>query len=146
MAVEPEVGVAEPDLITERGIRLPSAALSWLATRSGGPGGQHANTSDSRVVYELDLDAADLPAATDAALRAAHGPVVRVIAADSRSQFRNRTIARARLAALVDDAARPITPRRPTRPSRSASRRRLDDKSQQAAKKRDRSWRPDGEP
>ena len=61
---------------------------------------------------------------------------------DSRSQWRNRSIARERLAALIDEASVPIAPRRPTRPSRAAQQRRLDAKGRAAARKRDRAWRP----
>jgi len=139
--------VPDDDLVTSRGLRIPAAALRWWASRSGGPGGQHANTSDTHATVELDLDAldeagADLPAGVTDRLRAAHGDTVRATAADSRSQFRNRTLARQRLADAVDDAARPRAPRRPTRPSRGAARRRLEEKRQHGEKKRRRSWRP----
>ncbi len=132
----------DDDLVTSRGLRIPSAALSWWATRSGGPGGQHANTSDTSVTIELDLDQAGLPDAVTDRLRTAHGDTVRANAADSRSQFRNRQLARKRLGELVDGAARPQRRRRPTKPTRGSQRRRLDAKRQQAEKKRRRSWRP----
>lgn len=135
--------------MTKRGLRIPAEALRWWASRSGGPGGQHANTSDTHVTVELDLDALEevqLPGGTAERLRDAHGPQVRASAADSRSQFRNRQLARQRLAELVDDAARPPKSRRPTRRTRSADRRRLDDKRQQGEKKRRRAWRPGREP
>ena len=135
--------MAEDDLVTRRGLRVPGAAVSWRATRSGGPGGQHANTSDTLVTVELDVAAAELPPGVEARLRAAHGPVVRVSTSESRSQFRNRQLARARLAALIDDAAIVPTTRRATRPTRSSARRRLDDKRRAGDRKRERSWRPD---
>jgi ribosome-associated protein len=139
-------GVAsDDDLVTKRGLRIPAAAIRWWASRSGGPGGQHANTSDTSVTVELDLDALDgseLPGGTAERLRDAHGDQVRASSADSRSQFRNRQLARQRLAELVDDAARPPKRRRPTRRTRSADRRRLEEKRQQGEKKRRRSWRP----
>ena len=133
----------DDELVTKRGLRIPPAALRWWATRSGGPGGQHANTSDTNVTVELDLDAADLPGPVTERLRAAHGDAVRASAADSRSQFRNRQLARTRLAEIVDDAARPAKRRRPTKPSRAARRRRLEEKRQQSEKKQRRRWRPD---
>jgi ribosome-associated protein len=71
--------------------------------------------------------------------------VVRVRAEESRSQWRNRTIARARLADLIDDAAVVVAPRRPTRPSRGARQARLDAKRRAAERKRSRAWRPDGD-
>ena len=136
---------SDDDLRTSRGLRIPGAAIRWWASRSGGPGGQHANTSDTNVTVELDLEAADLPEGVTERLRAAHGDSVRATAADSRSQFRNRQLARQRLAELVDEAARPPKRRRPTKPSRGARRRRLEAKRQQSEKKQSRSWRP-GDP
>lgn len=133
---------ADDDLVTSRGLRIPAAALSWWATRSGGPGGQHANTSDTAVTIELDVEAAGLPDAVASRLRTAHGDSVRASSADSRSQFRNRQLARKRLAEIVDGAARPPRRRRATKPTRGSQRRRLEAKRQQGEKKRDRSWRP----
>lgn len=133
---------ADDDLVTGRGLRIPAAAITWWATRSGGPGGQHANTSDTHVTVELDLDAAGLPGGVTERLRTTHGDTVRASSADSRSQFRNRQLARQRLGDLVDDAAQPPKRRRPTKPSRGARRRRLEDKRQQSEKKQRRSWRP----
>jgi len=137
----------DDDLVTSRGLRLPGAAIRWWASRSGGPGGQHANTSDTSVTVELDLEAleeagADLPGGTVDRLRAEHGDSVRASSTDSRSQFRNRQLARRRLGDLVDGAARPPARRRPTRPSRGSQRRRLEQKRQQGEKKARRAWRP----
>ena len=133
----------DDDLVTARGLRLPAKAIRWWASRSGGPGGQHANTSDTQVTVELDLAEAELPEGVTERLRSAHGDTVRASSADSRSQYRNRQLARKRLADVVDGAARPPARRRPTRPSRSAKRRRLEAKRQQSEKKQRRSWRPD---
>ena len=132
----------DDDLTTSRGLRVPGAALTWWATRSGGPGGQHANTSDTAVTIELDVDSSGLPSAVRSRLRSAHGPAVRASSADSRSQFRNRQLARKRLSELVDDAAAPPKRRRPTKKTRGSHRRRLDAKRQQAEKKKRRSWNP----
>ena len=134
---------ADDDLVTSRGLRVPASAIRWWASRSGGPGGQHANTSDTQVTVELDLDAADLPEGVTARLRTAHGDAVRASSSDSRSQYRNRQLARKRLADLVDGAAKPLARRRPTKPSRGAKRRRLEAKRQQSEKKARRSWRPE---
>jgi ribosome-associated protein len=137
----------DDDLVTKRGLRLPGATIRWWATRSGGPGGQHANTSDTSVTVELDLDALDaagvaLPEGTTSRLRDAHGEVVRASSSDSRSQHRNRQLARQRLAEAVDEAARPPARRRPTKPSRGSQRRRLEAKRKLGEKKARRSWRP----
>jgi ribosome-associated protein len=133
----------DDDLVTSRGLRVPAAAIRWWASRSGGPGGQHANTSDTQVTVELDLDAAELPGGVTERLRSAHGDTVRATSGDSRSQYRNRQLARKRLADLVDGAARPPAKRRPTKPSRGATRRRLEAKRQHSEKKARRRWRPD---
>ena len=133
---------SDDDLVTGRGLRIPSTALEWWATRSGGPGGQHANTSDTSVTIELTIDDADLPEGVAARLRTTHGDTVRASSADSRSQFRNRQLARKRLADLVDDAAQPPKRRRPTKPTRGSQRRRLEEKRKQGEKKQRRSWRP----
>ena len=120
-----------------------AAAIRWWASRSGGPGGQHANTSDTQVTVELDLDAAELPGGVTERLRTAYGDAVRATSSDSRSQYRNRQLARQRLADLVDGAAKPVARRRPTKPSRGVQRRRLEAKRQHSEKKARRSWRPD---
>jgi ribosome-associated protein len=127
-------------LTTRRGLTLPAAAIDETFARGSGPGGQHRNVTASAVELVADLNALDGPGAQRA--RAKLGELVRVRADDSRSQWRNRTIARERLAALIDEASVPATPRRPTRPSRGARESRLDDKRHTAARKRDRSWRP----
>lgn len=133
----------DDDLVTARGLRVPARAIRWWASRSGGPGGQHANTSDTQVTVELDLAEAELPEGVTERLRSTHGDTVRASSADSRSQYRNRQLARKRLAELVDGAARPPARRRPTRPTSGGRRRRLEAKRQQGEKKRSRSWRPD---
>jgi ribosome-associated protein len=135
-AVPPSDG----DLTTPRGLTLPAAAIDETFARGSGPGGQHRNVTASAVELVADLGALDGPAADR--VRSALGDVVRVKAEDSRSQWRNRSIARDRLVELLDEAAVPVTPRRPTRPSRRARQRRLDAKRQTSARKRDRSWRP----
>ena len=131
---------SDGDLTTTRGLRLPAAALDETFARGSGPGGQHRNVTASAVELVADLNALDGPGA--ARVRAVLGEEVRVRSDDSRSQWRNRGIARDRLAELIDAAAVPVTPRRPTRPSRRARQRRLDEKNRTAARKRDRSWRP----
>lgn len=133
---------SDDDLKTSRGLEIPGAALTWWATRSGGPGGQHANTSDTAVTIELDVAASGLPSAVKSRLRQAHGAAVRASSADSRSQFRNRQLARKRLGDLVDAAAAPPKKRRPTKRTRGSHRRRLEAKRQQSEKKKSRNWKP----
>ncbi len=131
---------SDGDLTTTRGLYLPAAALAESFARGSGPGGQHRNVTASAVELVADLNALDGPGAHRA--RAVLGEEVRVRSDDSRSQWRNRSIARERLAALIDEASVPVAPRRPTRPSRGARQRRLDEKGRASARKRDRSWRP----
>ena len=117
----------------------------YRATRSGGPGGQHVNTSSTRI--ELTWDVGGSPSLDQsvrdrllARLRSRlHGEgVLRVVASGSRSQHRNREEALARLTDLVTRALRPRKKRRPTKPSRAAIQRRLDAKKRRADRKRER--------
>jgi ribosome-associated protein len=115
---------------------LPAAALDWQFSRSGGPGGQHANVTDSRVVVVADLRQLHGPGSQRA--RGVLGDELRVTVAESRSQWRNRQLARERLIERLDQAARPVAPRRKTRPTRGSVERRLEDKRRQSSRKRDR--------
>ena len=124
------------ELVTPGGLRLDPAAVTWRVSRSGGPGGQHANTSDTSVTLTVHLPAAGLAEGDTARLTAALGTTVSARASDSRSQWRNRQLAWERLAARLDGASRPPRPRRPTRPSRSARAERLDTKRRRSDVKR----------
>ncbi|HET6835868.1 MAG TPA: peptide chain release factor-like protein [Acidimicrobiales bacterium] len=135
--------MSDGDLVTRRGLRLPAAALDERFARGSGPGGQHRNVTASAVEVVADLTALDGPGADR--VRERMGPVVRVRADESRSQWRNRTIARGRLAATLDDAATVVAPRRPTRPSRAAREARLEAKRRAAERKRSRAWRPESD-
>jgi ribosome-associated protein len=119
--------------------------LSWRFARSGGPGGQHANTSETRVEVRFDVAAsASLGPRQRARLLERLGPVVTAVAEDSRSQARNRELALERLRSKLAAGLRVERHRRPTRPGTAARERRLDDKRRRAARKRDRR-RPDEE-
>jgi ribosome-associated protein len=117
------------------GLVIPAAELVERFSRSPGPGGQSVNTSDTRV--ELEYDVAASPAlspqqreraTTRLARRLSEGRLV-VVASEHRSQHRNRVAARERLAELLRSAlAPPPPPRRPTKPTRGAQRRRLESK------------------
>ncbi len=111
-------------------------------SRSGGPGGQHANTSETRVELAWDVtSSAAVTEAQRALLLDRLGPVVRAVAEDTRSQARNRDLAFERLAAKVAAALVVARTRRPTRPSRGAVERRLAAKRRTGERKRGR--RPD---
>ena len=114
---------------------IPEGELGWRFSRAGGPGGQGVNTTDSRVqlIFDVTASTAFTPAQRDRILQRLSGRlidgVLTVVAAEYRSQLRNREAARARLAAMLRQALAPDPPtRRPTRPSRAARERRLADK------------------
>jgi ribosome-associated protein len=119
--------------------QIPLDELTWRFTGSGGPGGQHANTSNTRA--EVVFDVATSPSLGPrqrARLLERLGPVVRVAASDTRSQGRNRDLALERLRSKLADALKVEKPRRATRPSKGAKERRLSDKKRQSERKRQR--------
>ncbi len=122
-----------------RGLDLPLSEITWRATTSGGPGGQHANRTLSRVEVEFDVGASSVlgPRQRQRLLDRV-GPVVRASAAESRSQARNRQLALERLAARVDAALRVEAPRRATRPTKSSQVRRVESKRRRGEIKRGR--------
>ena len=126
------------------GLRIPADELVEQFSRASGPGGQGVNTADSRVQLSLDLgttsaldDAQRALALARLATRLA-GTVLTISAAEHRSQRRNRTAARERLAALLRDAVTPATVRRATRATGGSRRRRLEAKQRRSEIKRDR--------
>lgn len=124
---------------------MEPTALAWTASRSGGPGGQHANTSDTAVTVTVEVPEAGLPPAVRDRIMEALGPTVTARVADTRSQWRNRQLAWQRLAARLDAAATPPPPRRPTKPPRAAGEARLADKRHRSELKRRRrsEWQAD---
>lgn len=118
------------------GCEIDLDELEWKFTPSGGPGGQHANRSNTRA--ELRFDVAASPSLTDeqrALLVGKLGEVVRIVADDERSQTRNRTVALDRLRSKLADALHVPRARRPTKQSRSAKERRLQSKREQSERK-----------
>jgi ribosome-associated protein len=114
--------------------------LEWRFSGSGGPGGQHANTANTRVEVRFDVAASpSLGPRQRARIIEALGPVVRVVASDSRSQHRNRELAIERLCERLAGALRVERPRVPTRVGKSAKEKRLKDKRQRSERKRSRS-------
>lgn len=124
-------------LVVSRSCRIPLSELRWRFSRSGGPGGQHANTADTRA--EVVFDVAGSPSLGP---RQRHrlldqlGPEVRVVASDERSQVRNRALALERLAQRLAAALRVETARRPTRPTRGSKVRRVESKRRRSETKR----------
>jgi ribosome-associated protein len=125
------------------GISIPLDEVAVRATRSSGPGGQHANVTASRI--EASFDVRSSSALTEEQKRrvmARCGPVVRAVAQDTRSQRRNRELALERLAGRIGGALAVKRPRKPSRPTRAAKERRLEQKRRRGETKRLRG-RPD---
>jgi ribosome-associated protein len=135
--------------IPDTAVRIPRTELTWRATRSGGPGGQHVNTSATRielwwnVAQSAALDDAQRATLLDALSTRIDGEGnIRVVASKFRSQHQNREESTARLQALVRRALTPRKPRHRTRPPRASKEARLQDKKHRSDIKRQRE-RPD---
>jgi ribosome-associated protein len=119
------------------GLAIPLAEIELRTSRSSGPGGQHANVTASRVEAVFDVNASSaLTDAQKARIAARLGPRVTAAAQDTRSQLRNRELALERLAHRHGAALEVRRPRRPTRPSVAAKRRRVDAKKRRGDVKR----------
>ncbi len=126
------------DPTTPAGRRIPATAVRVQFARSSGPGGQHVNTSETKARVTIDLTACELPEHETARLLERLGPEVTATSAAQRSQWRNREEALRRALARIDDALVDRAPRRPTKPSAGAKRRRLEAKRRTSEKKSDR--------
>jgi ribosome-associated protein len=131
------------DLSVTPTLTIPASELTWRFSRASGAGGQHVNTSDTRVELSWDLAASAMLSETQRARarrrlgRQLVDGVVTVTASERRSQVRNREIARDRLAELVARAiAPPPPPRRPTKPTATSRERRVADKRRRGETKR----------
>jgi len=127
------------------GVEIPASDLSYSFSRSGGPGGQHVNTTDTRVRLRFALDRCSaIPAGVKARLREQHPGWLTtdgelVLTADSyRSRHRNIESARERLAQAIQAVWVPPKRRKKTRPSRGAVKRRLDAKKRRGSIKKNR--------
>lgn len=125
-------------------LSIPESELSWKFSRSSGPGGQHVNTTDTRVELRWSLDTTTVLTDEQRARvaiklrgRLVDGAVV-VVSSQYRSQHRNREAARVRLEELVTQALVPPRTRRATRPTRGSTERRLDAKRRRSDVKRTR--------
>jgi ribosome-associated protein len=120
-----------------RGASLPLAEIELRASRSSGPGGQHANVTASRVEAVFDVEASrSLSDEQKRRISARCGPVVRAVAQDTRSQARNRELALERLRSRLEAALTVPRQRRATRPAAAARRRRVDTKRRRGELKR----------
>ena len=126
-------------LSVNRSLCIPLDELEWRFTASGGPGGQHANRSNTRVEVRFDVESSpSLGPRQRARLLERLGPTVRVVADDERSQTRNRALALTRLAERLANALRVETPRTATRPTAGSRERRLAGKRHRSEQKRQR--------
>lgn len=129
----------DDDLVISRSVRIPRRELEWTFTTYGGAGGQHANRNATRA--ELRFDIASSSAFTDAQrtrLIRKLGPEVRVAAADTRSQTRNRDAAERRLAQQLREGLTVEKRRKPTKPTKGSQQRRVDAKKQRGQIKQQR--------
>jgi ribosome-associated protein len=113
--------------------------LEWRFTGSGGPGGQHANTANTRVELGFDIEgSASLGPRQRARLLERLGPRVRIVVSERRSQLQNRELALERLSERLAGALHIEPPRVATRPSRSSKRARIESKRRNSERKRGR--------
>jgi len=127
-----------------RSVAVPLSEIELRTSRSSGPGGQHAQKSETRVEAVFDVETSN--ALTEAQKRRVigkAGPVIRAIAQDERSQLRNRELAIERLTAALREALRVPRTRVPTKPSAASKERRLDEKRRRGQVKRLRRLPPD---
>ena len=119
------------------GLSIPLEEVEVRASRSSGPGGQHANVTASRIDASFDVAASStLSAEQKRRVMARCGPVVRAVAQDTRSQRRNRELALERLAGRIASALAVKRARKPTRPKRAAKEQRLQQKRRRGETKR----------
>jgi ribosome-associated protein len=120
-----------------RSVSIPLSEIDLRFSRSSGPGGQHAQKTETRVeaIFDVEGSGALTPRQKQRVMQKA-GSVLRAVAQDERSQTRNRELAIERLAAQLAEALRVDRPRVPTKPSTAAVRRRLEQKRRRAATKR----------
>lgn len=121
------------------GVTIPLDEIVIRASRSSGPGGQHANVTASRIEVSFDVGASEsLTEEQKRRVMARLGPVARAVAQETRSQTRNRELALARLEERLGRALAVRRPRRATKPTKGATERRLQAKRRQSERKKDR--------
>jgi len=118
-------------------LAIPVEEIGFRYSRSSGPGGQHAQKTETRVEALFDVDASEtLSEGQKARLRRRVGPVVRAVAQDERSQSRNRELALERLAGAIRAGLHVERKRRPTKPTAAARERRLEQKKRRGRAKK----------
>jgi ribosome-associated protein len=130
-------GMSPESIQVTRSVVLPVDEIELRTSRSSGPGGQHAQKSETRVEALLDVERTSaLSESQRRRVLAKAGPVLRAVAQDERSQSRNRELALERLAEQLREALRVRRPRRATKPTRASQERRLDEKRRRGQAKR----------
>jgi ribosome-associated protein len=115
---------------------IPAHELEESFDTSGGPGGQHANRSATAVRLRLDITASSLPDEVRSKLRHRIGDHIEVVVSDSRSQYRNRVLARRRMREKIEEALVDPPTRRKTRPTAASRRKRIERKRARGRTKR----------
>jgi ribosome-associated protein len=129
--------MADESIRVTRSVSIPRSEIELRFSRSSGPGGQHAQKSDTRVEAIFDVEASSaLSESQKRRVVAKAGPVLRAVAQDERSQWRNRELALERLTDALRAALRVQRRRRPTKPSKTAVERRLEQKRRRSETKR----------
>jgi ribosome-associated protein len=135
-ATEGYGGGVEEGLRVNAQVVIPLEEIELRASRSSGPGGQHANVTASRIEAVFDVEASEaLSDEQRELLMRRLGPRVSAVAQDARSQARNRELALERLREKLDAGLRRPKPRRPTKPTRAARERRLEQKRRTSERK-----------
>jgi ribosome-associated protein len=129
--------MAAESIRVTRSVVLPLAEVELQVSRSSGPGGQHAQKSETRVVAVFDVEASSaLTPVQKRRVVAKAGPVLRAVAQDERSRTRNRELALERLVAALREALRVERKRKPTKPTAASRERRLEAKRRRGNVKR----------
>jgi ribosome-associated protein len=129
--------IARESIQVHNRLAIPVEEIGFRYSRSSGPGGQHAQKTETRVEALFDVDASEtLSEGQKARLRRRVGPVVRAVAQDERSRTRNRELALERLAAAIRAGLHVERKRRPTKPTAAARERRLEQKKRRGRAKK----------
>jgi ribosome-associated protein len=129
--------MAGESIRVSRSVRLPRSEIELRFSRSSGPGGQHAQRSETRVEAIFDVERSKtLTPAQKRRVAAKAGPVLRAVAQDERSQWRNRELAVERVVEELREALRVPRRRRPTKPTAASRQRRLEQKRRRSETKR----------
>ncbi len=127
----------------ENKVKIPPSALTWRFSRSSGPGGQHVNTSDTRVELICDLTKISAEANALERINARFGTELRTVVSSQRSQNQNRKVALEKLTDQLERAARVPHRRRATKPTWGSTQNRLDKKRKASIRKAERRHKQD---